>query len=55
VPISAIAVMCGVARITLCEVSWTGLVSDDLSAVLTPIVRDFEAGKLRLKRSGTVR
>jgi hypothetical protein len=52
VPISAIAVMCGVARITLYEVLWTGRASEDLCAVLTPLVRDFEAGRLRFKRSG---
>jgi hypothetical protein len=50
VPISAIAVMCGVARITLYEVLWTGRASEDLRAVLTPLVHAHEAGKLKFKR-----
>jgi hypothetical protein len=31
---------------------WTGRVSDDMAELLTPLVRQFEAGKLRLRRSG---
>lgn len=31
--------------------AWTGPASEELCAVLTPPVRDFEAGKLRFKRS----
>jgi hypothetical protein len=54
VPISAIAVMCGVSRIMLYEVLWTGRASEDLCAVLTPLVRDFEASKLRFK-PGSIR
>jgi hypothetical protein len=33
-------------------VLWTGRASEDRWAVLTPLVGDFEAGKLRFKRSG---
>jgi hypothetical protein len=52
IPISAIAAMCGVARITLYEVLWTGRASYELCAVLTPLVRAHEAGKLKFKGSG---
>jgi hypothetical protein len=51
VPSSVVAAMCGVARITLYQVSWTGRASDELCAVLTPLVRAHEVGKLRLKRA----
>jgi hypothetical protein len=44
--------MCGVSRITPYEVLWTGRASEDLCAVLTPLVRGFETGKLRSGRSG---
>jgi hypothetical protein len=55
VPVSAIAAMCGVARITRYEVLWTGRASDDLCAVLTPLVRAHEAGKPKFKRLGRSR
>jgi hypothetical protein len=51
VPLSVVAAMCGVARITLYEVLWTGRGSDELCAVLTPLVRAHEDGKFRLKRA----
>jgi hypothetical protein len=44
--------MRGVGRITLYDLWCTGRASEELCAVLTPLVRDFEAGKLRFKRSG---
>ena len=49
---SAIAALCGVSRSALCDVLWTGRVSDDLAELLSPIVRAFEAGKLRFRRNG---
>jgi hypothetical protein len=51
VPLSVVAELCGVARITLYQVLWTGRASDELCAVLTPLIRQYEAGKLRLKRA----
>jgi hypothetical protein len=50
--VSAIAVMCGVSRDALYHVLWTGRASEDLCAVLTPLIRQYEGGKLRFRRSG---
>jgi hypothetical protein len=52
VPISVIAAMCGRSRFALYNVLWTGRVSEDMAEVLTPIVRAYEAGKLRFRRNG---
>lgn len=51
VPLSAVAAMIGRSRLTLYRVLWTGRVSDDMATVLTPIVRQYEAGKLRFRRT----
>ena len=55
VPISVIAAMCDRSRWALYEALWTGRASDDLCAVLTPIVRAHDAGKLRFRRNGRYR
>jgi hypothetical protein len=52
VPLSAIATMCGVNRMALYRVVWSGQVSEEVAEVLTPIVRAFEAGKLKFRWSG---
>jgi hypothetical protein len=49
VPLSAVAALCRVSRLSLHRMLWPGRVSDDLAALLTPQVRRFEAGKLRLR------
>jgi hypothetical protein len=41
---------CGVSRLSLYRMLWTGRVSDDLAALLTPLVRRF-AGKLRFRHT----
>jgi hypothetical protein len=46
-PLSAVAGLCGVSRLALYRIMWCGRVSVDMAAALTPIVRAFEAGKLR--------
>ena len=51
-PLSVVAGLCGVSRLALYRMLWCGRVSDDMAAVLAPIVRAFEAGKLRCKRVG---
>jgi hypothetical protein len=51
VPLAVVAALCDVSRITLYEVLWTGRASEELCAMLTPVVRAHEAGKLRLKRT----
>jgi hypothetical protein len=51
VPLSAVAAMCGVSRLALYRMLWTGRVRDDLAALLTQLVRRFEAGKLRFRRT----
>ncbi len=50
-PLSAIAVMIGRSRLALYRVLWTGRVSADMATVLTPVIRAFEAGKLRFRRT----
>ena len=44
--------MCGVSRFALYNALWTGRVSADMTELLTPIVRGFEAGKLTFRRNG---
>jgi hypothetical protein len=50
-PLSVVAGMCGVSRLALYRIIWLDRVSDDMAAVLTPIVRACEAGKLQCRRS----
>jgi hypothetical protein len=52
VPLSIIANLTGLSRMTLYRARDTGRVSADIAELLTPIVRAFEAGKLKFRRSG---
>jgi hypothetical protein len=52
VPLAVVAAMCGVSRLALYRMLWCGRVSADMAELLTPIVRAFEAGKLRFRRTG---
>jgi hypothetical protein len=45
--LSSAAAMCGLSRMTLYEVLWSGRMSADTAELLTLLVRAFEAGKLR--------
>jgi hypothetical protein len=51
VPLSIIANLTGLSGNSLYQARNSGRVSADVAEVLTPIVRAFEAGKLRSKRS----
>jgi hypothetical protein len=44
--------MCGVSWMALYRVLWSGLLSEDMAELLTPIVRAFKACQLRFRRSG---
>jgi hypothetical protein len=50
-PLSVVAAMCNVSRLALYRIIWLDRVSDEMAEVLTPIVRAYEAGKLRCRRS----
>jgi hypothetical protein len=52
VPLAIIANLTGVSHMTLYRTRFDGLVSAETTELLTPIVRAFEAGKLRFRRSG---
>jgi hypothetical protein len=47
-----IANLAGVSRLTLHRARDSGHVSEDLCEVLTPLILQFEAGKLRFRRTG---
>jgi hypothetical protein len=51
VPLSVIAGMCDVSRLSLYRILWLNRVSDEMCERLTPLARAYEAGKLRAKRS----
>jgi hypothetical protein len=44
--------MCGVSRLALYRVLWTGRVNADMAELLSPLVRAFEVRKLRFRRTG---
>jgi hypothetical protein len=46
VPLSAIAAMCGVSRLALYRVLWTGRVSAEMAELLTPTREDDSAAEL---------
>jgi hypothetical protein len=50
-PLSVVAAMCGVSGLALYRIMWLDRVSDEMAAVLTPIVRAHAAGKLRCRRT----
>jgi hypothetical protein len=52
VPLSAVAAVCGVNKLTLYRMLWTGRVSDEMAELLTPLVCRYDAGKLRCRRNG---
>jgi len=52
VPLTALAVMTGLNRQTFRRIGLGGAVTEDVAAVLSPLIRQIEAGKLRFRRSG---
>jgi hypothetical protein len=50
--LAVVAAMCGVNRLALYRMLWSGRVSADMAELLTPIVRAFEADKLKFRRTG---
>jgi hypothetical protein len=49
VSLSAVAALCCASGLALYRMPWTGRVSDDMAELLTPLVRQYEAGKLRFR------
>jgi hypothetical protein len=52
VPLAIIANLTGLSRQTLYRARDGGQVSAETAEILTPLIRQYEAGKLRLRRTG---
>jgi hypothetical protein len=55
VPLSIVAGMTGLSRMTLYNARGAGQVSEETTAMLTPLIRQFEAVKLRFRRTSRLR